>query len=137
MAILDAAIRHTLTDPGLQDSREFYGTRGDKKVALVLFNDRMSWPDWYRPAVDGYDLTRVDGDMNVDPGSPRLLGIRLDKFNLTEKANQLFDGQIEIVMFNAGGDGGGESVIGGCTVYYGVKRDGDKWAVECNGWLDP
>ena len=136
-AILDAVLCDALAEPSFKDSRNFYGTAGDKRVALVLSKNGASWPDWYRPRVDGYEVVRLVEDTNVNPASPRLLGIRLDKFNLSEEPNQFFDGQIRIVMLNAGGDGGGNIIEGGCDIYYDAKRDGDKWTVESNGLLDP
>jgi hypothetical protein len=136
-AIFDALLYDAVTDPTLKHLRDFYGAPGGKRIALVLNSDGFSWPDWYRPGLDGYEVVRVVEGTNADPASPRLLGFRLDKFNLGEKRNQVLNGQIRIVMLNAGGDSGGATVIGGCDVFYDAKRDGDKWTVESNGALDP
>ena len=40
-------------------------------------------------------------------------------------------------MFNAGGNGGGDTVVGGCIIYYDAKREGDEWTVDYIGSLDP
>ena len=78
--------------------------------------------------------------MNVkeDPfvNSRRVLGIRLDKFDLKQKKRVMFDSAIEICLFNAGGSANGD-VTGGCSVYYNPKQVSGKWAVEFEGLRDP
>ena len=139
-AIFDALLEHVLSDSSLQSSREFYGTPGDRKFALV--SDKgygISWPDWYVPSVDNFESVQIGEGSAAEPERPRLLGIRLDKFNLDHKSEHfaLIDGQIEVTIFNAGGSGGELPPIGGCSVYFDAKRTANKWAVEYKGALDP
>ena len=141
-AIYDALVRHVLEDPELRFSRDFYGTPGDNRFALVAGIYDLSWPDSYTPSVGGYEIVRVDRGANIDPHSPRLLGIRLDKIDLDYKRDPnkfrpFGDGQIEITLLCAGGTGEGGGPIGGCSVYYDAHRDGEKWSVECIGAIDP
>lgn len=140
-AIFDAIIVHVLNDSTLSHTREFYGTKGDRNFALVsngMYG--IPWPDWYTPSVENFDSTRFDEGSSVDHSRPRLLGIRLDKFDLQDnrkdEISHLFEGQIHITLLNAGGNGGDVTHIGGCSVYYNAKRDGDKWRVEFVGALD-
>ena len=138
-AIYDAMVRHVLEDPELKFARNFYGTPGDNRFALVAGIYDISWPDSYSPSVGGYEIVRV---ANIDPHSPRLLGIRLDKIDLDYKRDPnkfrpFGDGQIEITLLCAGGTGEGGHPIGGCSVYYDAHRDGEKWAVEYTGAFDP
>ncbi len=141
-AVYDAILLDVLTNHTFGHSREFYGTPGDKRFALVTGEDYgIPWPDSYAPSVDGYVVSRVLEGAEIDDNSPRLLGIRLDKFNLEESPTadepQLLGGRIAVTLLNAGGSGGGATPIGGCTVYYDAKRDGDKWTIMCQGALDP
>lgn len=133
--IYDAVLRHALMDPVLEDSREFYGNPKSNQFVLVGGIYGISWPESYTPAAEGYKQTRI---ADIDPHGPRLLGVRLDKFDLEYKSKsefRMFGGQIEITLFIAGGNTGGH--IGGCSVYYDAHRDGEKWAVEYIGANDP
>jgi hypothetical protein len=66
----------------------------------------------------------------------RVLGVRLDKFDLKQKKAELFDTPIKVSLLNAGGTANG-AVIGGCTVYYVPKRGGKHWIVEYTATFDP
>lgn len=148
-AIFDAVLHHALTDPRLADSRNFYGTPGDRKFALVTNTHYgVPWPDWYIPAVEDFECTRALEGSVTDAMQPRLLGIRLNKFNTDDRTGadtedqaeaELFslpDGEIAITLLNAGGNAGGVAIRGGCTVYYDVERDGDEWIVKYIGAID-
>jgi len=65
-----------------------------------------------------------------------VLGIRIDKFDLTQRQRGLHNVPIVVTLFNAGGSSNG-GVIGGCNVFYVPKRVGKRWKVECEGYLDP
>ena len=65
-----------------------------------------------------------------------MLGIRLDKFDLKKKKSHPLGGPIEICLFNAGGNANG-GVIGGCSIYYWPRRDGQRWTVDFLGERDP
>jgi hypothetical protein len=140
--ILDAVLQDVLTNERLEDTREFYGTAGDMKVALVsnrVYGER--WPAKYRPDLPGWTVTRVEEGDERDRNKPRLLGIRIDKFS-EEEAEQagLFDDPIAVTVMNAGGDWNGDeigAIIGGCSVYYNPKRVDSEWIVEFGGAMDP
>jgi hypothetical protein len=136
--ILQAIIKHVLTDPDLRDTRDFYGTARDKTFTLtdggVFGGKQIGWPKEFIPETHGFKLVQVRRDPFAD--QRRILGIRLDKFDLKQGKTDLFDAPIEVCLFNAGGSANG-AVIGGCTVYYVPKRVGKRWTVECTGTLDP
>ena len=137
-AIYDALIHDILTNPELESARDFYGTPGDHRFALVQMEDYgVPWHPSYKPSVNGFELSRAIGHTLDEQQKPRLLGIRLDKFRLDQKPDVLLDGQIQVTLLNAGGDGGESIHIGGCMVYYDVKQDGTEWKVEFRGWRDP
>ncbi len=131
--ILQAIIADALTDRDLKSTREFYGTESDRTVALVD-NSELGWPKGFKPDTGRYKLIDVPHDPFVN--GPRVLGIRIDKFNPNEAKPDPFRGSIEICLLNAGGSANG-AVIGGCSVYYTAKRAGKRWTVECVGSLDP
>lgn len=141
-AIFDALLVHVLTDPVLEHFREFYGTPQDRRFAIVSNGSYgIPWPAWYIPSVDNFESVRVLEGSTAEAGQPRLVGIRLDKFNLDDKPEAdhlvLPDGQIEITILNAGGSGDGLQTIGGCSVYYDAKRSDGKWTVKFKGAFDP
>ena len=63
--------------------------------------------------------------------TPRLLGVRLDVCHLDPRRK--YDDQIDVCLFNIGGNGGDAPVIGGCHVLYNLKRKQGKWLVEYGG----
>jgi hypothetical protein len=135
--ICEAVVRGLLTNSKLKDSRDFYGTVGDKKVALVTYTrSDCIWPSFYRPKIPGYNFLRINDNAGVDPNGPRILGFRLDEFNPGQKTTGMFDAPVCVTIMNAGGSGNG-GVIGACTVFYGLERDGGRWTVRYQGAFDP
>ena len=65
---------------------------------------------------------------------PRRLGVRLNHLALDPR--RAFDNQIEVTLFNIGGDKGG-GVIGACIVTYTVARDGGTWIARWAAMMDP
>jgi hypothetical protein len=131
--ILQLVVKDVLTNPDLKGTREFYGTAKDKTVALVD-NERLGWPKEFKPDTHGYRLVKVREDPFVN--GRRVLGVRVDKFDLNDKETAPFRTPIEVCLFNAGGSANG-GVIGGCTVYYVPKRVDKRWTVEYAGCFDP
>jgi len=133
--ILHAVVKDVLTNRELKQTREFYGTPGDKHFILEDGSD-VFWAKWFRPRVPGFEL--IDpAEIEVDNESPHVLGIRIDHFDLKGKSHSPFSAPIAICISNAGGGANGQ-VIGGCTVYYSPKRQGKGWSVECStGSIDP
>ncbi len=141
--ILDAVLEYVLTDPDLKDTREFYGNpRGHTFTLVDNSISGVAWPQWFRPSLRGFTYIEAD-DIPTDPNSARLLGIQLDKFSMpdgeenTRDERSFFDGDIQVTLSNAGGDGGGSIHTGGCIGYFDVVRDEFGWTVKCNGWIDP
>jgi hypothetical protein len=131
--ILQAVIADVLTNPDLKKTREFYGTEKDRTLTLVDTAE-LGWPKAFCPETHGYKLVQPQRDPFVN--GRRVLGIRLDKFDLKQKKADLSNAPLEICIINAGGSANG-AVIGGCLVYYAPKREGDRWTVECVGAIDP
>jgi hypothetical protein len=96
--------------------------------------ETLAWPKEFKPETQGHKL--VEARRDPFGNQRKVLGIRLDKFDLKQKKVDLLDTPIEICLFNTGGTANG-AVIGGCSVYYVPKRVGDRWTVECYGTLDP
>jgi hypothetical protein len=131
--VLQAIVTDVLTDPGLKSTRAFYGTEKDKTVTLVD-NEKLGWPRKFQPETHSYKLVEVHKDPFLD--GRRVLGIRLDKFELKDGTTGPFDASIEVCVFNAGGRANG-AVIGGCSVSYRPKRVGKHWTVEQIRIFDP
>jgi hypothetical protein len=131
--VLQGVITDVLTNPDLKSTRDFYGTAKDKTFTLVD-NEKKSWPREFYPETKGYTLVKVNNDPFAN--SRRVLGIRLDKFDLKQKKVDFFNAPIEVCLFNAGGSANG-AVIGGCTVYYVPKRIATRWTVEYVRIFDP
>src|SRR5262245_57231547 len=134
--ILDAVLRDLLNNPGLKDARDFFGTPGDREIALVSNTEHgLCWPAHYCPSVPGWKARPV-----IEGRRPqeerRLLGVRLDKFDLGGQDESPFDAPVKVTILNAGGYGNG-AVIGGCCVSYAPKRQGAGWTVVCRGVFDP
>lgn len=136
--ILDAVLLDILNNPELKDTREFYGTAGDRRTALVTNRDYgIPWPAGYQLILNGWTVIRVEEGAKRTPDRQRLLGVRIAKFaEQDEKRDGLFDAPIEVTILNAGGAKNG-AVIGGCSVHYHPKRVGSKWVVELVGSSDP
>jgi hypothetical protein len=134
--VLDAILALVLHDEAFKGEREFYGTLGDKQLALVTYsNYGVPWPANYQPAIEGYSVQRVT-DPKGGADKTRLLGVRIDKFDLDQKESGFRNSPIEICILNAGGSKNG-AVIGGCSVYCTAKRDGVKWVIEVDEIRDP
>ncbi len=132
--LLQAIVEDVLTNPELKDTRAFYGTPEDKQFALVD-GATVAWPEWFEPSAPGYKIHR-DGSRRLCFFERRLLGISLHKFSLKEKKAGPENAPIEVVVSNAGGSANG-AVIGGCTVSYAPRREGNRWVVEFHGAIDP
>jgi len=149
--LLQQVVLDLLTNPDLKSSREFYGTSGDKKLALRT-DSSLAWPKDWRPKIPGYDIRFRSGENRVldfiywhvpygvevysyiQQLRPRLLGVSLNTLHLDPRRQD--DDQICVSLFNIGGDANG-GAGGGCIVYYRLKREKGKWAVEYAGSIDP
>jgi len=132
--VLDALLADLLSNPRFEDNREFYGTSGDTRVALVSDSD-APWPGGYEPSVSGYGFYYTSLAQR-DPSSPRVLGIMLYHFEFPPKPDMppdpVHDWPVTVCLFNAGGAANG-GADGGCLVYYSFKRSQRGWQVEFQG----
>lgn len=129
--VLDAIIRDVLVGDFLKGVRADYGTPGGREAALVSNPGHgIPWPEGYRPAApEGYRLRRVTEGRWGGQGSPRMLGIRIDRLDLDANEAGLFRESIEVTVMDAGGTMSG-GFIGGCSVYYVPVRKGGVWGVQ-------
>jgi hypothetical protein len=143
--ILPAVVDDVLKNPRLKATREFYGSPGDKRYALVNSpawnwtkdrqtmtpiprpDEQESKPAWTwtkdgQPVIPGFQLTPSQRT------GKRLLGIRIDKYQ-PENNGDYAAYAITVTLVNAGGSDNGP-VIGGGTIRY-IARSGEKgWRVE-------
>jgi hypothetical protein len=150
--VLQQVLLDLLTNPELQSARDFYRAPRDKSIALQI-DSPVAWPNGWRPKLPGYKVRYQSAEnalldfiyWHVPWGveiysfirerTPRQLGVRLDTLHLDPRRE--YDDQICVCLFNLGGDGGEAPVIGGCIVYYNLKRERGKWLVEYAGSFDP
>jgi len=150
--LLNQVINDVATNSELEATRRFYGAP-DSHTIVLTSDSRVRWPQRWRPQIPGYKVIFQSTETPVSdfvsdyvPGGlhlvgyarsirPRQLAISLDKLNLDP--NREFDDQIAIGLFNIGGNGGEIGVIGGCGVYYTIRRKASGWVAEFSGALDP
>jgi hypothetical protein len=127
-SLLDAVVRDVLTNPKLKSVRDFYGTPGDKRYALLVDQTpNAPWSPLHVPKVAGYSGQLITRDDYPRPEGRRLLGIHLADANMS---------QIHVGIFNAGGDSNG-GVIGACSLSYMAAPVGDRWDLELANISDP
>lgn len=126
--VLDAILDDVLNNPKNEKMREHYGTPGDGLLGLVDYsNYGVKWPAWYSPSIAGYTVRRVNEFAPGRSAKPKLIGVQIDKFSLTEiPTESLFDAPIAIKIVNVGGG----RVHGGRTIFYVPCRSADKWVVR-------
>lgn len=132
--LLQQCLQHLLTDADFKDERDFYGTPGNTEVVL-LSNSQTEWPAGFQPQVKGYDL-RFDQPKSVEYDGNRILGIRLEKLDVTAPASGLFEGNIKLVLSNVGGTKNGIHT-GGCITNFTVIREGNSYSAKCTLSFDP
>ncbi len=124
-AVLDQILEFVTTSPELESTREFYGDRLEKRIALVNSQDYgVAWPSDYRPKLPGFEVVFANENIPVPPLDRHLLGVRIDKLNL-KQSNRIEDqiglhlSPIDITLMNVGGSYDDEgTVIGGAHVYF-------------------
>lgn len=118
--VLPVIVADILKNPRLQSTRDFYGTPGDKRFALVN-SDAWTWPKELKVDTPDRQLTPAKREGN------RVLGIRSDGYQEPSKTNA--KPSFTITLLNAGGNANG-AVIGGCTIRYAARQLEKGWAVE-------
>jgi hypothetical protein len=116
-AILPALAADVLNNPRLKTTREFYGSPGDKRFALIP-NPAVAWPK--NMLVPGFQLTKAE------PAGKRLLGLRVDEVRDAEGKKPA---RIAVTLLNAGGSANG-AVVGGGTIRYTARPTETGYAVE-------
>ncbi|MBM3993933.1 MAG: hypothetical protein FJ303_07250 [Planctomycetes bacterium] len=111
--IVPALLADLLTNPRLKATREYVGTPGDKRFALVN-SDAWTWPKDFQPRIQGYELTPTAPEGN------RLLGIRIDRYQAGTTPGTTL--AIRVTLLNAGGTRNGPAP-GGCTLRYNARPD--------------
>lgn len=133
---LRQCVRHALTDPELQSTRDFYGTSGNQDIALVD-GPEVTWPRGLRPSAAGFRFRLNSAKTSAGEESDRMLGIRLLKLDVRAPSAGFFmDGNVALVLTNVGGARNGDAV-GGCVVCYIIQREGSTVIARCSGWFDP
>jgi hypothetical protein len=110
--VLRDVVADLLTNPRLKGLRDYYGTPGDKRLAL-LDSDAWAWPKGWQPPVQGFRVTPRDRT------GPRLLGLRVDGSRWQEGQG----GTITLTLINAGGAANGPAA-GSCTLRYAARPAG-------------
>jgi hypothetical protein len=130
--VLNKVIADVLENPQLEDERVQYSSKASRSVGLVDNKTfQLLWPKDFRPSLQGYSFCTVEEGGKRDKNSPALLGIRLDKLDLTELNIHPFNGNVEVSVLNAGGQKGIENfVLGGTRIYYLAKHTDGGWSVE-------
>ncbi|GEM_PF-6409739 len=118
-AALPLIVADVLKNPRLKSTRDFYGTPGDKRFALID-SDAWKWSKELKVEVPGHERTPAKR------AGQRLLGIRVER---TEPA-------IAVTLVNAGGSDNGV-VVGGCTIRYKARAMEKGWTVKLAESLDP
>lgn len=117
-AILPAVVADVLTNPRLKAMRDFYGTPGDKRFAL-LNGDAWAWAAPFTADVPGHQQAAATR------AGKRLLGIRVDDYREAAKGAT----GLNVTLVNAGGSANG-AAVGGCTVRYTARPKDGGWVVE-------
>jgi hypothetical protein len=111
-ATLPLIVADILKNPRLKSTREFYGSAGDNRFALIN-SPAWTWPKELKLDTPGYKV--------MAPGKTgnRLLGIRV------ERAND----EITVSLVNAGGTGNG-AVVGSGMIRYTTHETEKGWTVR-------
>jgi hypothetical protein len=118
LEVLPGLLADLLTNPRLKATREFFGTPGDTRCALVD-SDAWTWPE----KIDLPGHQRVAANR----AGKRLLGIRIDKIDWPVIDNEKYS--FKVTLVNAGGSANG-AVFGGCTIHYTARPLKKGWTVE-------
>jgi hypothetical protein len=127
--VADAVLRYVLTDKELESTREFYGTIGHKEI--VLSDAGVAWPGGEFPSLAGYTVHRRWHEGLRGPDKVRMLGVRLDKFDIARKPTGTAASETAVVVSiqNSGGSKNG-GVGGGCTVWLIPRKVDGRWVLE-------
>lgn len=113
--LLPALMRDVLTNPRLKGLRDYYGTPGDNRFALVNGGD-WSWPKDLRADIAGHRVAPPAKE------GKRLLGLRAADYRDAGK-----DAEVTVTLVNAGGAANGVAA-GGATLRYRARP------TEKGGW---
>lgn len=114
--LLPALVRDALTNPRLKGLRDYFGTPGASRFALVA-GDAWTWPKELRADVAGYRLAPA-----AKTGK-RLLGLRAGGYRETGKSVE-----VTIALVNAGGAANG-AAAGSAVLRYRARQHEKGWTV--------
>jgi hypothetical protein len=120
MEVLPVVVADILKNPRLKTTREFYGSPGNKRFALVN-SDAWTWPKELKFDTPEYQLTLAKRE------GQRLLGIRVDRFQ--EPVKDGAPATLTVTLVNVGGNSNG-AVVGGCTLRYTARHTEKGWTPE-------
>lgn len=118
--ILPLLVADVLKNPRLKATRDFYGTAGDQRFALI---DSAAWKWDKETTIDVPGAQRTPATRN----GQRLLGIRIDRFHQAEKVGDT--ATLTVTLLNAGGSDNG-SVIGNGTIRYRACHTEQGWSAQ-------
>ena len=131
--VLQAVLTDVLTNPRLKRVREFYGSTGSAKLALVD-HGKFAWPKSLKLETHGYEVVQPKPDPFVN--RPHILGIRVRQLETESPDTGQNDNSVEIEISNAGGSANG--VVAGATyLSYVVTRIKNRWVVKLDSFSDP
>jgi hypothetical protein len=113
-SVVPALVADVLNNPRLKSTREFYGSPGDARFALVN-GDAWTWPADAKLVVAGHEQVLAQRD------GKRLLGIRIDDYDREKDV-------VSVTLVNAGGVSNG-AVVGSCALRYTVQSTAKGWSV--------
>jgi hypothetical protein len=122
VSLLPVVVADVLSNPRLKSTREFYGTPGDTRFAL-LNGDAWTWPADAKIDIANHQRTAPQRE------GKRLLGIRIDQYDSGK-------GTLQVTIRNAGGSDNG-AVVGGCTIRYTARSTEKGWTVELAESTEP
>lgn len=134
ISVLQQCINKVLLDPAYQGSREFYGTAGQETVYLVD-GQNHKWPKDFNPTVKGFRVRLGHPDVGGQ-NENRMLGLRLQKIDLSAPSINPLDGNFVVSFENVGGYRNGV-VIGGQSIHYCVSKQNGRFVVKLGIRIDP
>ncbi len=130
--ILRELVVDIVTGEAFARTRNFYGTPGEKRFALV--DGKVVWPKWFQAGLVGYQQLRVVPERSTEKN--RLYGITLHTLEIQRKNNKIVGVEISVSISNVGGHANG-GVIGSCHVTWRGTKNGKKWTWSYGEIIDP
>src|SRR5262249_494429 len=135
--VLQAVVKDVLTNPALGELRKFFVEKASP--VILVDSDKLAWPINFKPDTYGFKLVKYD---QFEPYRASL-GIELAQFDLPPNPANQDEHPIKVRVCSTRNAFGffrpGQmpsaselDAISGHSMYYGLKRVGNKWVVEFN-----